>query len=111
MLRQITVFTTTLMMASSCFGQTAVGAYGTGGAASGGSAQGFHTVFPSPRIPGATVTNQGNDSAGRVSVVDADGNVIGFVDGYCDSSGTYHGNGSGIFGDWAGTDGDVFLCQ
>ena len=98
MLRQITVFAATLMMGSSCFGQ-----------ASGGSAQGFRTVCPSPRMPGATVTNQGNDSAGRVSVVDADGNVIGFVDGYCDSSGTYHGNGSGIFGDWAGTDGDVFL--
>jgi hypothetical protein len=115
MKRQITAFAALLMMASSAVAQTATGAYGTGGEASGGAAQGFRFVFPSPRIPGATVTNQGTLFGGHVVVRDANGNVIGTLNGWCEQGGDiYRGSGTGIFaahGDRAGigTDDDVFL--
>lgn len=115
MLRGITAFAGSLMIASSAVAQTAVGAYGNGGAQSGGAAQGFRFVFPSPRFPGATVTNQGTLFGGYVVVRDADGNIIGTLSGWCEQGGDiYRGRGTGIFaanGDWAGvgTDDDVFL--
>jgi hypothetical protein len=115
MIRNVIAFSASIMLASSSFAQTATGAYGKGGQASNGAAQGFRLVFPSPRFPGATVYNQGTPFGGHVAVRDADGNIIGTLNGWCEQGGDiYRGSGTGIFaanGDWAGvgTDEDVFL--
>lgn len=76
-----------------------VGAAGTGGERSDGKAQGFHYEFPSTRFPGATITNSGNDEAGRFSITDV-GSLSGTFREKPEASS--RGHGTGVFGDWSG---------
>lgn len=87
-----------------CNAGCAVGALGNGGAASEGKAEGFRYVGPGPLNPNNTLVNDGLSSEGHVEVLDANGNVIGVLNGRCDA-GTFvwNGTGSGIFGDWTGS--------
>lgn len=93
-----------------CNSGCTAGAVGTGGMASGGSANGFRYVGPGPLFPDRTLTNDGLASAGHVEVLDADGNLMGVLNGRCEpGSYLWHGTGSGIFGDWTGSSDQVFL--
>jgi len=80
-----------------CGGDTcSVGALGTGGEMSGGSAQGFRFEVPSTRFPGSTVSNVGNNDSGRLN-----------ISGQGTASGTFRkgiqrGHATGIIGDWSG---------
>ena len=82
-----------------------VGAAGTGGESSDGKAQGFHYEFPSTRFPGATITNSGNNDAGRFSIgTGATGSTLGTLSGTfrAHPSPSSRGRGTGLFGDWTG---------
>ena len=106
--RRVAAFAVGLLLAApavgQCNGGCAVGALGTGGLSSQGSAQGFRYVGPGPLNPANTLTNDGLSSAGHVQVTDGAGNVIGTLNGRCgEGSLIWTGTGSGIFGDWAGS--------
>lgn len=76
-----------------------VGARGQGGESSGGKAQGFNSRgFQSPAIPNSTFTETGNTHAGHITE-SAGGTLSG---GAAPGSDTFHGHGTGLFGDWAG---------
>jgi hypothetical protein len=109
MKHQIAVLAAAFILAPSlafaqCGGDTcSVGGAGTGGVNSDGKAQGFRLEEPSTNFPGGTLTNSGNNDAGRLHVTDAL-NPVGSL------SGTFRenpqpaarGHGTGIFGDWSG---------
>jgi len=76
-----------------------VGALGTGGVNSGGQAQGFFFKTPSTNFPGATLTNAGNNDAGRLNITAA-GSLSGTFRE--NPSPTARGRGTGVFGDWSG---------
>ena len=86
---------------SQCGGDScSVGALGTGGVSSGGKAQGFFSKTPSTRFPGATLTNAGNNDAGRLNITSSVGSLSGTFRE--NPSPTARGRGTGVFGDWSG---------
>jgi hypothetical protein len=113
-IRQVAAFAACLLLASpalaDCKSSCSVGAVGKGGQQSDGKARGFRYVGPGPLNPNFTLTNDGRASEGHVEVLDADGNVIGVLNGRCEA-GTFiwNGTGSGIFGDWTGSSEIDFL--
>lgn len=108
LVRQLAAITASLVLAApavaQCNGGCAVGALGNGGTASEGQAEGFRYVGPGPLNAANTLVHDGVSSAGHVEVLDANGNVIGILNGRCEA-GTFvwTGTGSGIFGDWTGS--------
>lgn len=92
-----TLWATTGALSGGCgTGNCSVGAFGQGGVASEGNAQGFHVERPSTLYPSSTYTNVGNDDAGRID-----------VSGQGTLQGTYRneisrGHETGIFGDASG---------
>lgn len=83
-------------------GNCSVGAAGTGGEQSEGKAQGFHTEGPSTVNPRVSVTNVGNNDAGRIEVSgDRNGTLAGTFRG---DSARGHGTGAfgGSSGEWSG---------
>jgi hypothetical protein len=93
-----------------CRNNCSVGLLGNGGDQSQGKAKGFRYVGPGPLNPAFTLTNDGRSSEGHVEVLDANGNVIGTLNGRCEA-GTFvwNGTGSGIFGDWTGSSEITFI--
>lgn len=90
--------------AGPCKDSCSVGLLGQGGLSSDGKAVGFRYVGPGPLNPNVTLTNDGRSSEGHVEVTDANGNVIGVLNGRCEyGTFVWNGNGSGIFGDWKGS--------
>jgi len=75
-----------------------VGAFGTGGAASDGAAQGFHVDAPSVLFPGSTATISGTASSGHNTY---SGTATGTFSGTI-SGGTAFGRATGLFGDYNG---------
>lgn len=114
LMREISTIAAALLLASPAVAQCndgcTAGAVGMGGQSSQGKARGFRYVGPGPLAPDRTLTNDGLSSAGHVEVLDADGNVIGTLNGRCEA-GTFvwNGTGSGIFGDWTGSSTIAFL--
>ena len=91
---------TSSMATAQCGGDSscAVGALGTGGAASGGNAQGSYEKRPAGRDPAETLTNAGNPMAGRLGITN-----YGYLSGTgATVDNVVRGHGTGIFGDWSG---------
>lgn len=85
--------------AGGCSSSCSVGAEGTGGENSDGSAQGFHTTFPSTRFADSQYSNSGSQTAGRISVTgDSDGSASGAFT----PSGDLTGHFDGVIGDLYG---------
>jgi hypothetical protein len=90
-----TLWTTTAMAACGT-GDCAVAAFGQGGIASDGKAQGAHIERPSTLYPGETYFNTGNNYAGRIAVSN-EGTIQG-----TERDGLMRGHTSGVFGDASG---------
>ena len=88
-------------LASAQCGDTCfVGAFGQGGVASDGRAQGFHLDAPSFKYPGAEATVSGTVNSGHNSY---SGAVSGSLSGTFHGSGTaFTGRASGVLGDFTG---------
>jgi len=86
------------MALAQCGDTCFVGALGTGGAASDGSAQGFHLDAPSILFPGSTATISGNASSGHNTY---SGTATGTFSGTIRGS-TGFGRATGLFGDYNG---------
>ena len=86
----------TAAMAACGTGDCAVAAFGQGGTASDGKAQGAHIERPSTLYPGETYFNTGNNYAGRIAVSNQ-----GTIQG-TERDGIARGHTSGVFGDASG---------
>jgi hypothetical protein len=82
-------------------GLNVYGGTGTGGISSDQKARGFRTKFEAVTgpFPGATVTNQSNESTGHLSV---SGTVAGTLSGAANEHNGGAGHTSGAFGDCSG---------
>src|SRR4051794_8639720 len=76
-----------------------VGAFGTGGAASDGAAQGFHLDAPSFQYPGSTATISGTANSGHNTY---SGSVTGTLSGTINGSFRASGRATGVLGDFVG---------
>jgi hypothetical protein len=77
-----------------------VGATGTGGVNSGGSAQGYYYTKPTSLYPGQQISNSGNLSSGRINVT---GGFVNLSGHFNDKQGAVFGHaGGGEFGEWSG---------
>jgi hypothetical protein len=81
----------------------AVGAFGQGGASSGGKAQGYRTEGPSELFLGETQTSTGNNHAGHGSITG-----VGSVSGNFPGDGTFRGRAVGTPDDCIGFCDDPF---
>lgn len=90
-----------------------VGATGTGGVSSGGSAQGYYYTKPTSLYPGQQISNSGTLSSGRINVT---GGFVNLSGHFNDTRGAVAGHsGGGEFGDWSGQcayeDFDAGACE
>jgi len=86
-----------------CATTCSVGAVGTGGINSDGSAEGGRRKGLSTGFPGSTFTNQGNDFAGHIAVT---GPFVGSASGADMPDGTLVGHYDGVSAIFFGLDGD-----
>jgi hypothetical protein len=96
LLAAVTALWTTVAFAGCGTGECAVAAFGQGGIASDGKAQGAHLERPSTLYSGSTYFNTGNEDAGRIEVT-GQGAIQGTV-----REDITRGHASGIFGDASG---------